>query len=249
MRFPPRRHQPAPTMSHIAVVVPARDEAASIGDCLDSINIARSQLPADVRSTVVVVADRCRDDTVRRALDRLAGRAGDVVIETDRGNAGAARQFGARCVLSDLVDDPSRVWMANTDADTTVDPDWLTRQLELAARGVVAVAGIVRLRYESTSLALVESFERSYERGDDGSHPHVHGANLGFRADAFLAVGEWNALATGEDHDLWNRLRLFGPVESTTSLCVTTSARIRGRAPNGFAANLAALDASIEPVA
>ena len=48
-------------------------------------------------------------------------------------------------------------------------------------------------------------------------------------------------LTTGEDHDLWNRLRRYGPTLSTTALTVATSARRTGRAPEGFAADLSAL--------
>ena len=64
---------------------------------------------------------------------------------------------------------------------------------------------------------------------------------MGFRADAYRAAGGWNPLATGEDHDLWSRLRLTGPVVSSTRLRVATSMRLRGRAPDGFANDLATL--------
>ena len=76
----------------------------------------------------------------------------------------------------------------------------------------------------------------------DGSHHHVHGANLGFRGDVYLASGGWNALATAEDHDLWNRVRECGRTLTTSTTCVTTSHRIVGRAPHGFAADMAHLD-------
>ncbi len=80
-------------------------------------------------------------------------------------------------------------------------------------------------------------FRLSYTIHPDGSHPHVHGANLGVRADAYLRAGEWNALETAEDHDLWGRLpnRL-----STARIEVVTSGRRQGRAPSGFAGALAA---------
>ena len=42
----------------------------------------------------------------------------------------------------------------------------------------------------------------------DGTHRHVHGANLGVRADLLDAVGGWRRLHTGEDHDLWQRALL-----------------------------------------
>jgi hypothetical protein len=38
---------------------------------------------------------------------------------------------------------------------------------------------------------------------EDGTHPHVHGANLGIRADAYSDAGGWNDLTVAEDHCLW----------------------------------------------
>ena len=75
----------------------------------------------------------------------------------------------------------------------------------------------------------------------DGSHPHVHGANLGVRADAYLKAGGWSHVETGEDHDLWSRLTEAGLRRlSSSAITVLTSGRRVGRAPNGFAEALAA---------
>ena len=94
----------------------------------------------------------------------------------------------------------------------------------------------------SEHLPTVEQrFRLSYRISVDGTHPHVHGANLGIRGDAYLAAGGWKALETAEDHDLWARLcgKAF-PKVSDASLEVLTSGRRVGRAPLGFAAALAA---------
>lgn len=244
------RREPQTVIERIAVVIPARNEEESIVACLDGVRAARGRLDPGVACSTVVVADRCRDDTVTRAAGRITADAGDIIVDSDAGTVGAARQLGTRCALLDIAEPLERVWIANTDADTVVPSDWLTRQLDLARRGHVAVAGVVRLgRDRRRSLSLVDSFERSYGRSDGGHHPHVHGANMGFRADAFQTVGGWNPLPTGEDHDLWNRLRVVGSVVATAELSVTTSARLVGRAPDGFAADLAALEAAIAPVA
>jgi hypothetical protein len=75
----------------------------------------------------------------------------------------------------------------------------------------------------------------------DGTHPHVHGANIGVRADVYLEAGGWTPLETGEDHDLWNRLSGSGCTKrSIAQLKVITSGRRIGRAPHGFAEALAA---------
>jgi hypothetical protein len=63
----------------------------------------------------------------------------------------------------------------------------------------------------------------------------VHGANLGVRADAYLAAGGWPALASGEDNGLWDALRATGvPVISTRTVQVVTSSRTATRATGGF---------------
>jgi hypothetical protein len=88
---------------------------------------------------------------------------------------------------------------------------------------------------------IVESrFRMTYQINADGTHPHVHGANLGVRADAYRIAGGWHALQTAEDHDLWRRLCAAGNHLSDASLQVITSGRRVGRAPLGFAGALAA---------
>ena len=70
-------------IAHVAVVVPAHDEGALIGRCLASVRRALAHPAVAVLDRrVVVVADRCADDTAavaRRALARgLAGTVAQV---------------------------------------------------------------------------------------------------------------------------------------------------------------------------
>lgn len=231
------------TIEHVIVAVPARDEAATIRSCIESINVARDSLSPSVTSTLVVVADSCRDDTLAIARSAISAERGDLTVEVAANRVGAARRIATAAALAQLEVPLDRVWIANTDADSIVPADWLTLQLALAGTGVVGVAGTVDLDPGTSSPALRDSFALMYLTNSDGSHGHVHGANLGFRADAYHAVAGWSLLATGEDHDLWNRLQRHGSVASTTRLRVSTSARLAGRAPAGFAADLAALSA------
>ena len=132
--------------------------------------------------------------------------------------------------------------MSNTDADTHVPLEWLQRHLDFADAGDTGVAGVVELEVDTVEAEAVQAhFQRTYLYGADGTHLHVHGANLGVRADAYLAVGGWSALALAEDHCLWTRLRLAGwRLRSTIHSRVTTSARLQGRASGGFADTLMA---------
>lgn len=76
-------------------------------------------------------------------------------------------------------------------------------------------------------------------------HPHVHGANLGIRGDAYLGLGGWRPLATGEDTELAARAAQAGHpgITRTASIPVVTSIRRAGRAPSGFSSYLRALGA------
>ena len=116
------------------------------------------------------------------------------------------------------------------------------RQLLFAEEGVEAVAGIISVdTFSEHGPAVEKRFYSTYAIDPDGRHSHVHGANLGIRADAYLRVGGWANLATAEDHDLWNRLVMTASsLVSAAALRVTTSGRRTGRAPNGFADALAA---------
>lgn len=235
------------TVEHIrqmTVVIPARDEATTLARCLGAIDDALSALPSGLTRACVVVLDSCRDDSVRVVSDTVRHlRTAPIVLQTNAACAGAARDLGTRLALDQAGHDLRHIWLANTDADTVVPGDWLTVQLDLADRGADAVAGIVDLD-AGVDERLRRAFGASYALGHDGTHRHVHGANLGVRADLLQEVGGWRHRRTGEDHDLWRRLLTAGRCVSTTASVVRTSGRLAGRAPDGFAADLAAI---IEP--
>ncbi len=230
---------PMPEDWHIAVLIPARNEELLLPQCLRSVLQAARQLPSRTTCDVVVVADSCVDQTAQLAQAILQHRG--QAVSVDAGNVGAARAIAAREALRRFHGDPSRCWLANTDADCEVPETWLLHQLSLAQQGYAAVAGIVDVSCFDEHLPIVEArFRLTYQIHPDGTHPHVHGANLGVRADAYLCAGGWNPLETAEDHDLWGRLRTTAsPYLSDARLQVLTSGRRVGRAPLGFAGALA----------
>jgi hypothetical protein len=226
----------------VAVVIPARNESGTIEVCLRSV-LRAADVAYPARAFVVVVADRCTDDTadISRRVLRQRGR----VYEVEASSVGMARRLGTERAIRHVerwgaTGGPRRVWIASTDADTEVPPHWITRQLDLARSGVGAVAGIVRLNDAPLDLRLL--FETSYGRSVGATHGHVHAANMGVRADDYELVGGWQDVASGEDHCLWGRLNDAGvPTRNDSSLVVSTSARLEGRAPHGFARDLVEL--------
>jgi cellulose synthase/poly-beta-1,6-N-acetylglucosamine synthase-like glycosyltransferase len=222
----------------VGVIVPAHNEQDLLPFCSASLHRAAQAL----RSTevhLVVVADACSDLTAQVAR----GHDTSVVTITAR-NVGAARAAGVREVLHRTRHlDPADIWLATTDADTVVPADWLSQQARYAGQGWDVVVGTIRVAdwsgYQSATPAL---FGERYN-GGTGPHSHVHGANLGFRASAYLAAGGFPAEPTAEDHALVSALTACGSrVLRTRTLPVVTSARRESRAPRGFSQYLAQLD-------
>ena len=233
---------------HIAILIPARNEEDLLPACLHSVLAACAMLPPVVTFDIVVAADRCSDRTASLARQILG--ANGTVITTDAGVVGYARSLAAEEALKRYQGPRAQCWLANTDADCVVPRTWLLSQLALADKGVEAVTGIVDVdSFVEHDPGVEQRFRSSYIIFEDGSHPHVHGANFGVRADAYRRAEGWSHLATAEDHDLWNRLRKVGTLrQSHASLKVITSARRVGRAPHGFAEALSAHDVSTHDV-
>lgn len=221
----------------IGLVVPAHDEEGSLPGCLAALRRAAGQCGARPVHTLVV-ADACGDRTAQRA--RAAGAG---VAEIAARQVGSARATGFAAVLRlTHGTDPSQVWLATTDADTLVPVHWLTRQISYADAGWDAVLGTVTVSdWSGHPGHIPEVFAARYAH-QMGSHPHVHGANLGVRASAYLSAGGFQSVGTGEDHALVAALEAAGrPILRSTDMAVETSARRQARAPHGFGHLLATL--------
>ncbi|RYF33970.1 MAG: glycosyltransferase [Comamonadaceae bacterium] len=213
----------------IGIVIPAHDEAALIDACLMSLRAA-AQHPdlAGEAVEIMVVLDACTDGTA----DAVANHPVRSLALSAR-NVGAARAAGANALL-----ERGARWLAFTDADSSVAPDWLVRQLEL---GADLVCGTVEIQDWSDHLdhaaQLKQHFRRTYN--DAEGHRHVHGANLGVCAKAYRSVGGFKPLASSEDLALVQALQASDAnIAWSAAPRVVTSARCVARAPDGFAAAL-----------
>lgn len=218
----------------IAVVVPAHNEEAHIGACLQSL-ICAAACPALAGEFVliIVVLDDCSDGT-----RRIAAEFGVRAVDCSARNVGTARAMGAQIALA-----AGARWLAFTDADSEVAPNWISQQLHQQAD---AVCGTVQVRdWGAHSEEVREQFYANYQ--DRDGHRHVHGANLGLTAHAYNAAGGFLPLATGEDVALVHSLQERGlSIAWTAAVRVTTSARRQFRAPAGFGATLLQLGGSLQ---
>jgi len=207
----------------IGILIPVHNEQALLADCLDAALIATRH--PDLRGEpvqVLVMLDSCSD-----ASASIAQAYPVQCLEVQARNVGHARGVGARHLLNQ-----GARWIACTDADSRVAPDWLAAQLAL---NVDAVCGTVTVDAWSEGFdpAAQIRYHQGYEARD--GHRHIHGANLGVSASAYVRAGGFEPLACHEDVHLVRELERCGAsIAWSHRPQVVTSARLDARARGGF---------------
>ena len=232
----------------IGVIIPAHNEEGELERCLAAIRVAAGDAALGGEPVhVMVVLDSCSDGS-RAIVERHARHrvqdccvVGGLVVASR--NVGAARAAGAACLLA-----LGARWLAFTDADTRVSPAWLAVQLGL---DVDVVCGTIAVDDWSPHLDDAEALRRHFHLGytDADGHRHIHGANLGVSAAAYLRAGGFEALACGEDVALVAALERCGARFAWSSAPrVVTSARRDPKASGGFGDTLLRYAASARSV-
>ena len=124
----------------VSVIVPARNEAERIRQCLDS--ILECDYPDECRE-VIVVDDGSTDGTgsiVRRRYAREIAEGSLCVIMIERG-------AGKRSAIEAGVAAARGRYILTTDADCTVAPGWIAAMTSELERGAPVVAGPVAYRH------------------------------------------------------------------------------------------------------
>jgi glycosyltransferase involved in cell wall biosynthesis len=236
----------------VGIVLPVHNEERMLRSSLNALDAAASLLGDDFPSHIVIVLDNCRDDSAtvarRWIKNRAAGRKGRsvlskpvTVLTIDAGNVGSARRVGCAFALHSFRGTPAdNIWLATTDADSTVPVHWLVQQVTKHDLGVDIWSGSVTVldwiqRQSGTAGAWGEKY---------GAERHwAHGASLGVNGRIYLGVGGFEDLASGEDRSLLEAAAGIGArTYYDRSTPVTTSARRNGRAPLGFAHALSRIE-------
>jgi len=182
----------------VSVVVPVRDGAAVIDDCLKAITSQRGAPAYEV-----IVVDNGSTDTT---ADIVRHRHPDVrlVCEQQPGSY-AARNAGIAAATG--------VILAFTDADCTPEPGWLAAACAALDAGADLVAGGIAM-HRSARPTVAERYDRAvYLRQEDlvRNHGWAVTANLVVRRSVFDAVGFFDpTLPSGGDRDLCLRAGAAG---------------------------------------
>jgi rSAM/selenodomain-associated transferase 2 len=190
----------------LSIIIPALNEAPSIGSTLDAV----SQLSG--RFEVIVVDGGSDDDTRRFAEAR-----GAKVIATERGR-GVQMHRGAHAAQGDVL------WFLH--ADTTVPAD-AVESIVAALDDPDVVAGNFEVRFDGPAWAA---------RFMTWLYPKLRRLGLCYgdsaifvRREAYERAGGFKPFPIFEDLDLMKRLRKQGRVFHLPAVVVTSSRRFEGR--------------------
>lgn len=210
----------------IGIVIPAHNEEQTISDCLVSVQTAIEQLPTTIEAYLLIVLDSCTDDTMA-----LVKSAGVDYICCEYRNLGQVRDLGIRHAIL-----KGASWLACTDADSVVPSDWLMQQINhISLHNADMICGVVSIdNWAHLSAQTKKDYIAHYQ--DYMGHRHIHGANLSFCSEAYLAVGGFAPLPCHEDVDLVKRFEADGyNIIWSNQVRVITSSRLQARATEGFA--------------
>ena len=184
-----------------SVVVPARNAAGTIGDCVRAL---QDQSVDGARYEIIVVDDASTDGT-----GRVAAEAGACVIrQEERRGPAAARNAGIRAARGELV--------CFTDADCSPTPQWLERLKEaLDEPEVVGCKGIYATRQTSPVARFVQiEYEDKYDRLRGQRYiDFIDTYSAAYRRDVLLANNGFDEIfprPSVEDQELSFRLAARG---------------------------------------
>src|SRR5262249_46581782 len=206
--------------------------ARAVASAFENAPFSRERQRAWPKVSVIVCAYNAADtlEDNLRSLDRLTypdyeinlvndgpkDRTGEIarsfasvrVVDTPNAGLSAARNVGLAEATGEIV--------AYTDADTRVDPDWLTFLVQPFMTSEVVASGGPNV-VPSDDPPMAQCIARApggptHVLLDDRLSEQVPGCNMAFRRDALLAIGGFNPiyLRAGDDVDVCWRLQSRG---------------------------------------
>ncbi len=201
--------------TRFTVVIPARNEAANIKACVDS--ILAQDYPLDAFE-IIVIDDFSEDDTafIVKAIGHDQPNV-HLLSLADYFKQGEMNSFKKKAIEK-AVSQAKGDWIVTTDADCIVPKQWLTLyNAYILKNKPVFVAAPVMFIKESGILNEFQVLDFLALQGitaaavGAGKHSMSNGANLAFEKSAFIAVGGYQGvdqIASGDDMFLMHKMKV-----------------------------------------
>jgi cellulose synthase/poly-beta-1,6-N-acetylglucosamine synthase-like glycosyltransferase len=211
-----KKYQPKqflPARCFFSIIIPARNEALVIKDCLKKIQA--QNYPTNLFE-VIVVDDHSSDTTAALVQELQASFDGLHLIHLAdfvSGNINAYKKRAIEIAAAEAKGD----WIVTTDADCEVLPNWLKNLDQfIQTNNPVLVAAPVMFSNNQTWLGIFQILDFISLQGITaaavaaGYHSMCNGANLAYSKKAFYQVGQFKGIdhvASGDDMLLMHKIK------------------------------------------
>ncbi len=197
--------------TRITVLIPARNEAAQIEDCVRS--VLAQDYPADLFE-VIVIDDHSEDDTAAKVTSIADARL-SLLSLAEHLPPGEHQAYKKKAIELGIQKAKGELIVC-TDADCLVPPSWLSLLAQYyETESVKFIAAPVNFYQESSAFEYFQSLDFTgmmgiTAAGIRGSYLHMcNGANLAYARDAFYAVDGFRGIdqrASGDDMMLLQKI-------------------------------------------
>ena len=204
--------------SKFSVIIPARNEASNIEDCITG--ILAQKYPAHLFDIIVV--DDFSEDETAQVVSKIALQHNNVRLLqlkdfTNNENLIAYKKRAIEIAINEASGD----WIVTTDADCSVTTNWLANyDAYIQEHDCVMVAAPVAYTNTGSLLSIFQVLDFISLQGitaaavASGSHTLCNGANLCYSKKAFESVGKFSGidhLPSGDDMLLMHKMKKSYP--------------------------------------
>lgn len=209
--YQPQQPQP---IANFSIIVPARNEAANIGNCV--LSILQQNYPSHLFE-IIVIDDHSTDDTaaIVQALQATNTnihliQLADIVFDQQLNSY-------KKKAIETAIGIATKDWIVTTDADCTAQPNWLALYNDyIVSNEVVFVGAPVAFTNDGSVLDAFQCIDFMALQGitaasvSAGFHAMCNGANLAFKKTVFYEVEGYkhvDEIASGDDMFLMNKIQ------------------------------------------
>jgi cellulose synthase/poly-beta-1,6-N-acetylglucosamine synthase-like glycosyltransferase len=221
--YQPQQPQPS---TNFTIIIPARNEAANIGNCVSS--ILQQSYPSHLYEIIVIEALQATNSNVH--LIQLADIVFDQQLNSYKKKA-----------IETAIGRATKDWIVTTDADCIAQPTWLSMYNDfIVSNEVVFVGAPVAFTNDGSVLQAFQCIDFMALQGitaasvSAGFHAMCNGANLAFKKTVFYEVEGYkhvDKIASGDDMFLMNKIQnkypkqigfLYHPLATISTLPMPT---------------------------